>query len=250
MRSRKYGWLAVSALAATVATGADDARAETQIETVDYNFNMSLLEQPELLPESQVNGYDNPQYYGEQNVQVDQFDTQGGVFSLDKVNLTLDMTIAGTIQTYQYVYYTAADSDQPQTLQQLQDPDEVVIELLGGADIPGKLTSIVPFDDVIDTPDDNGQIFLNETEDGLDASNTVSLGHFIGLGQVDINANALATILYQPQVAGVAEQGLNASGQIELTYTYSRVTGEAIPTPAAAGMGLALLTGALVRRRR
>lgn len=248
MASRKCGWMVAGALAASVAisatAGTDAANGQTQQEVASYSFAMTPVAVPEFAPLQLNNGYHGPEYAGSQTVQVNQFDTQG-VFSLDQVHLAIDMNIVGTIQTYTYTYAAAS------TFQALQTPsaEDVTIELAGRAEIVGSVISTIPFNDVVDTPDLYGRIYLNESASSDDTP-ALDLSPFIGQGLVDIDVSAWTALVYQQYLDGSIADTLIASGDVTLTYTYSRLTGGVVPTPAAAGMGLALLVGAMVRRRR
>src|SRR5690606_8045474 len=118
-----------------------------------------------------------------------------------------------------------------------------------GSATAGPLTADASFADYDGQPV-NDYVTLDLFGSGSDSA-TTGLGDLIGQGEVDVDVQALIRVMYEQfGLAGNAgaSQGLSATGDVSLEYTYTTAfTG--VPTPAAAGMGLTILAGLCALRR-
>ncbi len=227
-------------------------------ETFSDSFNLQLARPVLYASAALVDGdYSNNTYSESTLVTLSQFDTQGGTRTLESVGLNLQMTIAGELYVYAVPDLRVVTSlVQPAGATAHHDTE---VELTGYASVGG-LKAETDFDVLHGAGGSNYFLPIDESDDASDTGPASS--DFIGTGDIDVYVSASVVVDYLDVINGGGNagsaNGIVADGTVELVYTYS--TGDTgptiptdpgvIPTPAAAGLGLAMLGGLLGRRRR
>lgn len=232
---------AVSVMAGLFATQAAHAASVSYATPFVYDFTLEAVSTD---PGGPI--YLN----GQETVFLSQFDTLGGTRTLDRVTLELDYNVEA-----EFSFFRSILLGDPPAIDEGIEFDN----LQGRAWAPSQIASVLPvatnFTDLTaDVPPENAftiPLSHSATSDN-NTTDPADFGTFIGIGNVSVEVTTTTFPIRWDELLVLNEFSGGAYGSVTVTYDYSTPGGpiEIVPTPAAVGMGLAIMTGAAFRRRR